>query len=515
MTSNRGVLVLAAVLMVVAMAGAIALTLGGWNTGRIVNIQDAWSVDAPGVDSIKRARLLDKTKSDLFVSSNDGIGVYNPAGKLNFSLPIVRDMSASMGDLDGDGLEEVVVAGNGQLSAYALPRSATLWHMPLTTSTGERIVTLPFRSGERPSVVAIDGHGQLSAVSARGEPLWTATFALSELRGFDAVRGGDEGLIVVADRGGGVAAFGANGRQVWSHTEPSGLRRMRTFELRRGEPSVVAIGTESGDVVLLRGPRGSRLWSQTAGQPITELRTAELDGDLSSVEIVAGGKSGGVWAYSAGGSELFSASVAAKIKEIASIDVDGSGRELLLIGTESGSLFWLASTGERLKHEARGTTITRLMGDSGDGRARVMVANEATLSAFDVSIEAPPLWASPILGGLVACVLIAAAAYALSRQKPVPLIQLGAEQMTIEAQKARRLMLREALAELEAMRARVPPESYESRQRELRAQLLDVEDSLVRLGAPQRAETLTCPHCGGSVRLGADRCEFCGTVVIT
>jgi hypothetical protein len=61
----------------------------------------------------------------------------------------------------------------------------------------------------------------------------------------------------------------------------------------------------------------------------------------------------------------------------------------------------------------------------------------------------------------------------------------------------------------------IPPESYLARLKDLRAQLADAEANLIKLGVPIQAETMTCPHCGGTLQLGTDRCEYCGQVVIT
>lgn len=121
-----------------------------------------------------------------------------------------------------------------------------------------------------------------------------------------------------------------------------------------------------------------------------------------------------------------------------------------------------------------------------------------------------------MLGGLLACLVIAGVAYFLASMKPAPIVQVSAAQMTVEAQRARRRMLHENIQDLKRMegRSEVSGTAYLARLKELREQLADTNAALIKLGDPIKVETFSCPHCGGSLELGTDRCEFCGQVVI-
>jgi hypothetical protein len=72
------------------------------------------------------------------------------------------------------------------------------------------------------------------------------------------------------------------------------------------------------------------------------------------------------------------------------------------------------------------------------------------------------------------------------------------------------------LSDLKKMQGRseVSGDAYLARLKELRQQLAGVNAALITLGEPIKVETFSCPHCGGSLELGSDRCEFCGQVVI-
>jgi hypothetical protein len=146
-----------------------------------------------------------------------------------------------------------------------------------------------------------------------------------------------------------------------------------------------------------------------------------------------------------------------------------------------------------------------------------LVADAAQVRALVPGKQSAPFWYSPILAGLLACGVIAVAAFVIGSIKPAPTLQISAEQMTVEAQKARRIMLHESIGDLKRLKASgdVPPEAYLARLKDLRAQLADAEANLIKLGVPLRAETIKCPNCGGTLDLGTDRCEYCGQVVIT
>jgi hypothetical protein len=107
-------------------------------------------------------------------------------------------------------------------------------------------------------------------------------------------------------------------------------------------------------------------------------------------------------------------------------------------------------------------------------------------------------------------------AVVLSSLKPAPALRISAEEMTVEAQKARRRMLHESIQDLKTMheRGEVPPDAYLARIKDLRAQLAEVNAALIKLGEPIQVETLSCPHCGGTLELGTDRCEYCGKMVL-
>jgi hypothetical protein len=281
----------------------------------------------------------------------------------------------------------------------------------------------------------------------------------------------------------------------------------------------VLLGGEDGTLYVLDGSTGRELWRASLGQAITEIRLAELDGDPGSRELVVGGKRNGVWGYSQDGERLFVASIAGdktKVTEIASLDVADTGKNVVAIGDDSGAVTFFDAGGRKLLTRSYSAPINRMATGKVGGERQFLVADASQVHALAMSKKSPALWSSPLLGGLLACLAIAGVAYAIASMKPAPTLRLSAEEMSVEAQKARRIMLHESINELKRMKdsGEVPADAYLARLKDLRSQLADVGANLMKLGVPLTAETITCPNCGGTLELGTDRCDYCGQTVL-
>ena len=81
---------------------------------------------------------------------------------------------------------------------------------------------------------------------------------------------------------------------------------------------------------------------------------------------------------------------------------------------------------------------------------------------------------------------------------------------------ARRRMLFENIADVEELKAQgeIEGPAALAKLEELRRQMAETDQELRQAGVQASAETMKCPNCGGRVRLGKDRCDYCGEVVI-
>ena len=119
-------------------------------------------------------------------------------------------------------------------------------------------------------------------------------------------------------------------------------------------------------------------------------------------------------------------------------------------------------------------------------------------------------------GGIISLVIIAAAGI-IATLPSKPATRVTFSDQSVEALKSRRRMLRESMADVERLKSssEIPPDAYLARMKELRGQLAETETGLRKAGESIQVETFTCPHCGGTLPLGRDKCDFCGQIVVS
>ncbi len=519
-------IILAVVLMVLVMGVAAILTFSGAAGGERWDLDETWSQPAAVVSSMKVTNLTGAGKTDLFVQAGNSVLIFDASGQKVFDQAFPGTLAASMGDVDGDGIQEILAyyasGAESVVAAFkAVEGGQTLWQttVPDLGAVG-RAAVVDLDGAGRTGVVIGDMRGQIVAISDKGEERWRYDMrSTSDLRGLDNVFAGKTQLVAVADLDGEVVVLDSSGQIAWMFQVPGGLRRLRTEELTGPGQSAVLLGGEGGTLYVMEGSTGQVLWQASLGQAITEIRLAELDGDPGTRELVAGGKRNGVWGYGHDGTRIFAASIAgekSKVNEIASLDVEGTGKEIVAIGDDGGAVTFFDARGQRITNRSYEAPINRMATGKIGGERQFLVADASQVRALTLSEKGIPIWSSPLMGGLLACVVIAGAAYAIASMKPAPAVQLSAEQMTVEAQKARRIMLHESINDLKRMKeaGEVPPEAYLARLKDLRGQLADAEANLIKLGVRLTAETFKCPNCGGALELGTDRCEYCGQTVL-
>ena len=523
--------ILAVVLMVLVMGVAVLFTFTQPASSGTWAANETWSEAGAGVINMKVTNVTGAGKTDLFVQAGNRVQVFEASGQQAFSQAFPGTLASVLGDVDGEGIPEIV-------AYYTTDRGATvtafrvtgedrvLWETNLQgLGPSDRMAVVDLDGMGKMGVVIGDQTGRLVAVSDKGEERWRYDLQLTsaELRGLDNVLTSRGHLVAAAGREGKVVVLDRSGKEAWTFAVPAGLRRLRTEELMGPGQSAVLLGAEDGTLYALDGATGQPLWTAGVGQAITEIRMAELDGDPGTRELVVGGKNNGVWGYSQSGARLFSASVEGsktKVNEIAALNVEETGKDVVAIGDETGMVTFFDAKGRRLITRSYAAPINRMTTGKFGGKWQFIVADGAQVRAMELSVSGGGrslLWASPLLGGLVACAVIAGVAYLIASMKPAPALQLSAEQMTVEAQKARRIMLHESINDLKRMKqaGEVPSEAYLARLKDLRGQLADAEANLIKLGVPLTVETIACPHCGGRLELGTDRCEYCGQTVLT
>ena len=511
--------ILAGILILLVMGVALAMSYTGWVKTERFRSQSIWEQPYSQAQSMKIIDLTGDGQDDLFIQNTNSLAIWDESGQEIFSDIPGEYLVSTMGDLDGDGVEDILaVYQTGAGKEWVLiQKGQVVQRLPVKQiGIPARIAVIRFASEEQ--VILGDIGGNLVSLQPSGEVLWESGDLLGEeVRGLDDALVNGQLMLAAIDRAGKVALINEQGQAVWETRASGGLRRMRAYDLNGDQVSELYLGGENGALVALNAANGEALFEHPVGQVITEIRDAEINGDPSSREVIAGGKSGGVWAFGADGTLLWSASVPDKVTEIAGIDLDNDGVEEVVIGDDSGAVNLFDGKGQRSGLFSFSTGITRVdIGKLGAAR-RMVVASQGQVRLVDLEVNSlPVLRFTPLLMGLAASAVILLAAWFVATNPPKPELRVALEDQSAESLQAQRRMLKENIVDVERLRSTgdMTPDAYLARLKDLRRQLADNETAMKKAGLPFKAETVTCPNCGGALPLGVDRCDYCGQTVI-
>lgn len=511
--------IVAGVLVCLVMAVAAVFAFGGSLSAEKFGSTVVWSRPYPGAESMKVIDLTGDGRDDLFIQSPENLTVLDENGEPLFGFGYTG-MKTTLGDVDGDGVEDVIVYHMGAGASVDMitrgqPRAIA---QRLNIGFPARNAVIRFPSG--PQILLGDSSGSLLALSPDGQVLWESDFGSEEVRGMDDVRIGGEAHVAVATHDGSVAVFDGNGNIVWEANQEQ-LRRMRAFDLNGDGTSEVITGGEYGAFTIYSAADGSVLFNTSLGQAVSEVREVELDGDPSSREIVAGGKEGGVWAYSFDGTtadRMWSGSMSEKVTEIAGIDVDDDGKQEAVIGDDNGKVAIFTANGTRSNLPDRSNGIARIdVGKLGNDRY-VVVADLGEIQVNKVNFSSiPGFQYTPLVVGLIVSAVILVIAAILASIPKKPEMKVAFQDTSLESLNAQRRMLKESIADVERLRkaGEVTGDAYLARLKRLRADLADNEAAFKKQGYNIKVETIQCPNCGGTLELGMDKCEYCGQVLLS
>ncbi len=520
MNSRNVVTILLAILLVLIIMGvSLLMAFTGWVGTQKFQTETVWERPYALAQSMKIIDLNGDGQDDLFLQNSFSLSIWGADGVEIFLDTPGEYLVSTMGDVDGDGIEDVlaVYQAPGNKEIVFVKQAQVAWRSTVQgLGIPARIAVMRFAGGTQ--IILGDIGGNIISLDVNGNYLWGNELIFAgEIRGLDDALVSGEPLLAVIDRDGKVALFNDKGQVLWEYSASGDLRRMRAYDLDGNQNSELLIGGENNALVALDASNGQVLFERPLGQTITEIRSFELDGEPSSMEIVVGGKSGGVWGFSASGDKLWSASVSDKTNEIVGIDLDQDGREEVVIGDDAGAVNLFSSDGDRHKLFDFSSGVARLdIGKLGSGR-RLAAASQDQVRLLELDVDAlPALRFTPLLVGLVASAVILLVAWFIVSNPPKPALRLALEDQSAESLQAQRRMLKESIADVERLRAsgEVTSDAYLKRLKELRRQLADNETAMKKAGLKFIPETITCPNCGGALPLGSDRCEYCGQTVI-
>jgi len=518
---NRKVIsfIVAFVLICLVMAVSGVIAFSGSVAAEKFGSTVAWSRPYSSAESMKVIDLTGDGRDDLFIQSPENLTVLDDAGEPIFGFGY-QSMKTTLGDINGDSVEDIVVYHMGQGSSVDVISKGQPKELVTNLPIGlpSRVAVIRFSSG--PEIVLGDSSGNLLALSTSGKTLWNTNFGSEEVRGMDDASINGQMYVAVATHDGSVAVFDRDGNAIWQGQQEQ-LRRMRAFDLNGDGTSEVITGGEYGAFVIYSAADGNVLFSTSLGQAISEVREVELNGDPSSREIVVGGKDGGVWAFSFDGStanQIWSGSMSDKVTEIAGIDIDDDGKEEAVIGDDSGKVAIFTENGSRNNLPSRSNGIARIdIGKLGNDRY-VVVADSSEIQVNKVNFSSiPGFQYTPLIIGVIISAVILLIAGILASIPKKPEMKVSFQDTSMESLNAQRRMLKESIADVERLRkaGEVTGDAYLARLKRLRADLADNESAFKKQGYNIKVETIQCPNCGGTLELGMDKCEYCGQVLLS
>jgi outer membrane protein assembly factor BamB len=516
--NNRLIATIALALVLICLVMAVTgfFTFAGVANTSKFSQSEVWSQPFADMQSMNIIDLTGDGQNDLFVQSTTTVGAYDANGNTLFLTDFPGPFVTTLGQVTDDTVEDIVVFWPGGVSVLDGRGQTLLEAQPSGLGQPYRAAVVRFASG--PQIILGDAGGQLVALSRAGDELWRATLSsASYIRGLDDVLVGGVTHLAAADYDGTVGVYDEAGRQLWAQDIGGNLRRMRAYDLNGDGNGELLAGGEASRLHALDAASGAELFSQSLGQNIIEIRDAEIDGDPASREFVVGGRDGGAWAFRADGSRLWSASLSERVTEIAGIDVDDDGKEEVILGDQGGQVaLFRGTSGARQNLPAHSSGITRIDAGRLTASEQIAVADAESVQVLTLSRTDAPFIYTPVLAGLFVSLVIAVAAWFIATAPAKPVLRVAVEDQSVEGLQARNLMLHESLADVERLRQsnEMPGDAYLARLRELRGELADTEAALQKAGAPVKVETFKCPHCGGTLPLGIDKCDYCGNIVI-
>ncbi len=284
------------------------------------------------------------------------------------------DCEVAVGDVDGDGIPEVVMADFYASAMRALKGNtgATLW----TTYTGSSYPSIC------PVLSDLNGDGNLEVVGISstdyvavfrgndGIQIWTRSITVSygAPTAYDVNGDGTVEVVVVSNDGWVYALRGTDGGTVWIRNVGSGdnnSSRPAVGDVNGdGSPEVVVMSA-NGTVYVFRGSDGSVLWTRNIGSYSaywfsSSPSIGDVDGD-GNLEVVIGGANGLYALRGTDGSVIWNRSGIYWLNHSAIEDVNGDGIPEVIAVTSTS---W---TDLGTLEVLRGTDGTLLWSRSGNG----------------------------------------------------------------------------------------------------------------------------------------------------
>ena len=303
------------------------------------------------------------------------------------------DTSPAIGDVDGDGRVDVVVASTAG-GVYALDGEGNeiwRWEEHETISVPPTLADVVEAPG--PEVIALTNAGRLVCLEgATGSLLWDYALSGKVNWGMTAIAAADltgDGKLelVTADSKGLLVCLRGDGSVLWTYEEAGGLNSSPAVGDLDGDGAPEIVIGSVGTPLLCVERDGALRWRlESPGASGSGPVLADLDGDAKPEILVGIGT--GLAAVSGGGTVLWSAPMKRELDSAISVgDADGDGSVevyavdlsgMAVCVSSDGTLKWTANVEERVRRSPSLADI------DGDGVVEILVAGYSkAIHVFD------------------------------------------------------------------------------------------------------------------------------------
>ncbi|UCH34876.1 MAG: PQQ-binding-like beta-propeller repeat protein [Armatimonadota bacterium] len=321
--------------------------------------------------------------------------------------------AATVADIDGDGLGEIVAAGYNSIMAYD-GEGKRLWEF----ATEPRFCTYPsvlLRQGQPALIYAADNAGGFICLSGDGEEAWRAR--LNAPSNWSAavlcdVDSDGKTEVIQTDEAGTVWAFDAlTGKVLWQTALEGSIGASPSVgELTGGGDPEIAVVTEAGIAAVLRSD-GTVMWSRQMGRELYSAPVIFTASDGGG-RVAFGSGDGECFCLDGEGTTLWRRATGSDMDSSVSVgDLDTDGRADIFAVTQSGLIERLDEDGSvlwKLDMQMRTDAAGAIADINGDGsleyvlcthKARVLALDVEGVIVFDYQLDANNAYnATPTFG---------------------------------------------------------------------------------------------------------------------